>query len=291
LGERDTITRLTAAPKRSAAAAKGAPGQGGGGTSVGGTEGDVTMAPQVSAVKVAAQPSAAAAQPDPATMSARDRIRMHVQKNLQKQQQQQQALQQQQSRTGGGAPSKKAHGLNNLQLPTSAPARKRPYEETRTSGDGSPTWETNTPPSGLSVEEEACTNKRRRAEDGGLGGSDVEDGDDFGDTDDGMAGPSPQQGMLATDSGLIGSFGEIGGATLFENPHDDGTPHERVHQVVSPPGAAAEEASSGFDSPPCETGWTEGDVPVGAPSEPAAGPGGVVDDEWVKGLYDMEGME
>mmetsp|Transcript_15356 Transcript_15356/g.38594 ORF Transcript_15356/g.38594 Transcript_15356/m.38594 type:complete len:272 (-) Transcript_15356:423-1238(-) len=262
------------------------------------------MAPHVSGVKVAAAPPpAAAAQPDPATMSARDRIRMHVQKNLQKQQQQQQQQQQQeqqqQARGGGGgasAASKKAqHGgasLDTLQLPAAAPARKRQHGETeaRSSGGGSPTFETNTPPSGLSVEEEVGARKRSRQDDSGMGGSDGEDGDDFGDTDDGMPGPSPQQGMMAAgiDATLNESLGEMGGTTMFENPHEHGGPHERLQGVPSPGGA--EDGSSGFDSPPCEVGWSGGEVAVEAASVPSAGPGGVVDDEWVKGLYDMEGL-
>uniref|UniRef100_A0A7S0YUC4 Uncharacterized protein n=2 Tax=Hemiselmis tepida TaxID=464990 RepID=A0A7S0YUC4_9CRYP len=282
---------MSAAPKRSTTSAGGAQGQGGKGAAGGGEGEGSTMAPQMSAVKVAAQPAAAEAQPDPATMSARDRIRMHVQKNLQKQQQQQ-ALQQQQAKAGGGGvSSKKAHGaLHSLQVPVTAPARKRAHGDTRSSGDGSPTWETNTPPSGLSAEEEASGKRRRRADDEGLGGSDTESAGDFCDTEDGMAGPSPQQGMMGAgiDHALNESLGELGGAPLFENPHDDG-PHERVHRVSSP-GGAAEEAS-GFDSPPCEVGCFGGEVTVGAAAEPTAGPGGVVDDEWVKGLYDMEGME
>mmetsp|Transcript_265 Transcript_265/g.595 ORF Transcript_265/g.595 Transcript_265/m.595 type:complete len:263 (+) Transcript_265:292-1080(+) len=255
------------------------------------------MAPQVAAVKVA--PAAAAAQPDAATMSARDRIRLHVQKNLQMQQQQQAQQQAQQQRAGGASAGvKKANAVESLQT-KAAPSRKRPHDDTRSNGDGSPTWETNTPPSGVPIEESELAPKRSRRQglDGcGPGGSDGEDGDEYGDNVDDMPSPSPQQGMMAPgiDSSLNLSL-EMSGGSIFQHSNDDGHADEERVQVlgraesggVPSPG---EQAAAGFDSPPCEVSWNGAEAPVEATVEPVAGPEGHVDDDWVKGLYDMEGL-
>ena len=235
-----------AAPRRSTAAARGASVKSAAGGKGESDKPTPVMAPQAAAVKVAPAAPPAVAQPDPATLSARDRIRLHVQKNLQMQQQQ--ALQQQQQQAAGVARGGAKGGGVEASQAKAGPSRKRPYDDTRSSGDGSPTWETNTPPSGLSVDEQGSPNKVRRGlDDGSFGGSDGEDADDFGDTHEGMPSPSAQQGL---DSSLNMSL-EMNRSGMYQ-PHndEDGHAHERVGAVGSP--AGEEEAPSRFDSPPCE---------------------------------------
>lgn len=229
---------------------------------------------------IAASKTAAAANagPDPATLSARERIRLHVQRNIQQQAAAQQAKLQQDASTSEGM-KKGAHEQS--KPPPLAASRKRGYAaaagESGRDGEGSPTWETNTPPSGLSID--APPAKRSRA--GGLYEGEEDDDYNEEEQDELRGSDSPPRGMSVSSIEAPIDFG----TTMYTNP----TENEDVEAPATGLGLC--------DSPPaCEVSWNGSEVAAEPEANTSLNANGShhhhpVDEDWVKGLYDMEGME
>lgn len=226
------------------------------------------------------------ANPDPATLSARERIRLHVQRNIQ--QQAQQAQLQLQQPVLGGARRGQVQDISKV----NPASRKRSIsaEDAHSRGDGSPTWETNTPPSGLSIDVQPT--KRSRG-DLGEGLYDGNHSDDEYNEESRLRGPSPSPPRDMLTHHHNGDMDPAMNMGLFNPPVDEG---------VDDTEAAGSRGLGLCDSPPCEVSWNGSDTHHPEPvadqslnvdqSLNASGSLAVpVDEDWVKGLYDMEGME
>lgn len=184
--------------------------------------------------------AAASAGPDPATLSARERIRLHVQRNIQQQAAAQQAKLKHDASTSEVA-KKGAH--DHSKPPPLMASRKRGPSagsgEGGRDGEGSPTWETNTPPSGLSIE--APPAKRSRA--GGLyeGEEDEDYNEEEQDEDELSHSDSPPRGMMASTIEAPIDFG----ATMYTNPaeaEDVEAPGTGLGLCDSPPACEVRES-------------------------------------------------
>mmetsp|Transcript_5892 Transcript_5892/g.14950 ORF Transcript_5892/g.14950 Transcript_5892/m.14950 type:complete len:234 (-) Transcript_5892:1008-1709(-) len=221
-------------------------------------------------------PAAAAATPDPSTLSARERIRLHVQRNIQQQQQQAAAAQKQ----AQSAPVQvAAHRKRSLAEATGGVRQVR---------EAAVDWEeTNTPPSApvgspdLSM---GHPSKRRElaceeAYTEGMDEARFREDDEEADQED-LACPSPPLGMMPA---------RIDGAldTSLEGPEIYANPEEARSRTASPG------KDMPFDSPPFEQQEDENWSASSDVAEATSSSAEVVEvaDDWVKGLYAMEGMK
>lgn len=190
------------------------------------------------ATTVAASKGGAAAQPDPATLSARERIRLHVHRNIQQQAQQAKLLQGGATASAGtkkGQAQENGRPTASSSSSSSGSSRKRASDPVEEARDGSPTWETNTPPSGLSIDLPSA--KRARLQNGLYEGEDEQDGDGY-DEGEGLA-RSPQEGMLASGIDAPINISMELGSSLYtrgdEEEQGEETPSTGLGLCDSPP--------------------------------------------------------
>lgn len=175
------------------------------------------MATQV-AQPVKVTSASAVSAPDPSTLSARERIRLHVQRNIQQQQQQQELQNKDQQQ---GNERKKQHA---------ASQRKRSHAETTgQEGGEEDSWETNTPPTSAAHDDHASVNLVKdgdgeeedaftRAEQGRY--KEVEDECAPAEGEDSDC-PSPPSGMMPAGLNTSHDIGLEVGAAIYANPTDE----------------------------------------------------------------------
>lgn len=185
------------------------------------------MATQVAQLVKVSSASAVSA-PDPSTLSARERIRLHVQRNIQQQQQQQLQNKDQQQ----GIERKQQHA---------ASQRKRSHaESTGQEGGQEDSWETNTPPTSAAHDDHASVNLVKdedgeeedsftRAEQGRY--KEVEDECAPAEGEDSDC-PSPPSGMMPAGLNTSHDIGLEVGAAIYANPTDE----ERSPETAVSPG-------------------------------------------------------
>lgn len=230
--------------------------------------------------------TAAASTPDPSTLSARDRIRLHVQRNLQ-QQQAAAALKQQSQSSAPQAPANRKRPLSEV----TGPAQLVP----KTAMAASDEWdETNTPPtSAPSVSPDNVLihpNKRRVGVDDAAYHDNMDEAryredDEDAEAPEDLSCHSPPHGMLAARiDGVLDD-----GPDLYAHPEP-----ESRSGTQSPTGAGKDLGLC--DSPPYENhqdeNWVAGADAEAAPHHhevSATSPGqcieAVADDDWVAGMF------